>query len=328
MSKIIIGIHGLGNKPPKETLEEWWLKSICEGLINIDRFQFEPKFEMVYWADILNDKPLNNLITDPENPYYLDEPYTPGANLATLKQNTRRKKFLGFLEEQMDKIFLNEDLSSNFEFVSEMVFKKYFKELEVYYSKQPKVNDSSYKSVKDIIRNRLAETLKKQKGKEIFLISHSMGSIIAYDVCTFLVPNIKIDTLITMGSPLGFPVIVSKTAEELKASYPKIAKLQTPPNIQSKWVNYSDIEDNVALNYNLSDDYEPNSLGVKVTDEIIQNNYSIGDERNPHKSYGYLRTPEFSNLLADFIEKDRSKLKLWWLKKEYEIENLFRNNIK
>lgn len=329
MSKIIIGIHGLGNKPPKEILEEWWIKSICEGLKNIDRFQFKPKFEMVYWADILNDKPLNNLITDPENPYYLDEPYTPGANLATLKQNTRRKKFLGFLEEQMDKIFLNEDLSSNFEFVSEMVFKKYFKELEIYYSKQPKVNDSSYKSIKDIIRNRLAETLKKHKGKEIFLVSHSMGSIIAYDVCTFLVPDIKIYTLITMGSPLGFPVIVSKIAEELKISHTKIGKLQTPPNIQKKWVNYSDLEDNVALNYDLNDDYEANSFGVRVTDEIIQNNYSVGEERNPHKSYGYLRTPEFSNLVADFIEKDRSKLKLWWLKKEYQLESLLKSvNIK
>ena len=325
MSKIIIGIHGLGNKPPKAMLEAWWLQSICEGLININRFQFEPKFEMVNWADILNDKPLNDLITDPENPYYIDEPYRPGTNLVELKQNTKRKKFLGFLEDQMDKIFLNEDLSSNFNFVSEMVFKKYFKELDIYYSEQPEVNDSSYKSVKDIIRNRLAETLRRHKGKEIFLISHSMGSIIAYDVCNFLVPNIKIETLVTMGSPLGFPVIVSKIAEELKVSHPKIVKLQTPPNIQKNWVNYTDLEDNVALNYNLSDDYDTNSLGVRATDEIIQNNYSVGDERNPHKSYGYLRTPEFSNLLADFIEKDRSKLKLWWLKKEYELGNLFKN---
>ena len=104
----------------------------------------------------------------------------------------------------MDKIFLNEDLSSNFEFVSELIFKKYFKELEIYYAKQPEVNDNSYKSVKDIIRNRLAETLKKHKGKEIFLIAHSMGSIIAYDVCNFLVPDIKIDTLLQWALHLEF----------------------------------------------------------------------------------------------------------------------------
>ena len=66
-----------------------------------------------------------------------------------------------------------------------------------------------------------------------------------------------------MGSPLGIPIIVSKIAEELKISHPKIAKLQTPPNIQNNWFNFSDIEDNVALNYNLNDDYEANSLWGK-----------------------------------------------------------------
>ena len=30
--KIIIGIHGLGNKPPKETLEKWWKQAIADGL--------------------------------------------------------------------------------------------------------------------------------------------------------------------------------------------------------------------------------------------------------------------------------------------------------
>jgi hypothetical protein len=29
---IIIGVHGLLNKPPKETLEKWWSESINEGL--------------------------------------------------------------------------------------------------------------------------------------------------------------------------------------------------------------------------------------------------------------------------------------------------------
>ena len=76
MSRIIIGIHGLGNKPEKKLLEKWWKQSITDGLKKIDKFKFEPKFEIVYWADILNDKPLNIIIRDKENPYYLDEPYT------------------------------------------------------------------------------------------------------------------------------------------------------------------------------------------------------------------------------------------------------------
>ena len=110
------------------------MEAICEGLKKIDQFYFEPRFELVYWSDILNDKPLNQLITDPENPYFLDEPYLPSDNSEEDEEDhSTRKKFLGFLEHQMDKIFLNKDLSSNFEFVSEVIFKKYFKELDVYY---------------------------------------------------------------------------------------------------------------------------------------------------------------------------------------------------
>lgn len=322
MSKIIIGIHGLGNKPTKDILETWWVESICEGLKKINRFKFKPKFEMVYWADILNDKPLNSLITDKENPYYLDEPYIPSSQITIPKEKTRRKKFLGFLEDQMDKLFLNDDLSSNFEFVSEMIFKKYFKELEIYYARQPDINDPAYKSVKDIIRSRLADVLKKHKGKEIFLIAHSMGSIIAYDVCSFVVPDLKIDTFITMGSPLGLPIIVSKIAEELKMFNSHVNKLTTPKNVANSWINFSDIEDNVAINYNLSDDYDPNESGIKVKDIIIDNDYQINGERNPHKSYGYLRSPQFSEYVDQFLTKDQNSLELWWTEKMYKFRKL------
>lgn len=322
MSKIIIGIHGLGNKPPKDLLEKWWLESICEGLKKIDRFKFQPNFEMVYWADILNDKPLNSLITDKENPYFMDEPYIPSSEITIPKEHTQRKKFLGFLEDQMDKLFLNDDLSSKFEFVSEMIFKKYFRELEIYYARQPDINDPVYKSVKDIIRSRLAEVIKKHKGKEILLVSHSMGSIIAYDVCSFVVPDYKIDTLITMGSPLGLPIIVSKIAEEVRMFNAHIKKLTTPKNIVSNWINFSDLEDNVAINYNLSDDYDQNERGIRVKDVIIDNDYQINGERNPHKSYGYLRSRQFSEYVDLFLTKNRSDMELWWTEQLYRFSKL------
>ena len=54
MSKIIVGIHGLANKPPKDDLTEYWRKSIAEGLRKncaIKKPNFD--FRMVYWADLL-----------------------------------------------------------------------------------------------------------------------------------------------------------------------------------------------------------------------------------------------------------------------------------
>jgi hypothetical protein len=48
MSKIIIGIHGLGNKPPKTILTEWWGKSILEGLKKYNFHIPDFEFELVY----------------------------------------------------------------------------------------------------------------------------------------------------------------------------------------------------------------------------------------------------------------------------------------
>ena len=31
MKTVLIGIHGLRNKPPKDTLADWWKTSIIEG---------------------------------------------------------------------------------------------------------------------------------------------------------------------------------------------------------------------------------------------------------------------------------------------------------
>jgi len=59
----------------------------------------------------------------------------------------------------------------------------------------------------------------------------------------------------------------------------------------------------VALDSHLSDDYDENDKGIKVQDDLVANNYqSPAGEPNHHKSYGYLRTPEFSEYVRDFLK--------------------------
>ena len=60
------------------------------------------------------------------------------------------------------------------------------------------------------ICSQLANALKKHRRKKILLIGHSMGSIIAYDVLTQYATMVPVDTFVTIGSPLGIPVIKSK----------------------------------------------------------------------------------------------------------------------
>jgi hypothetical protein len=315
MAKIIIGIHGLGNKPPKKLLTKWWKKSIREGLQAIGHPRFFFKFELVYWANFLHSVPRNPKIKDKKDPVYLKEPYVPGLPLNNKRPSRLRQKFLDYLEKQIDKIFLKKDLSLHFASVSDLIMRRFFKDLDAYYSQACIDVQGSDCLIKDVIREQLAQVIRKHKKKTILLIGHSMGSIIAYDVLTQTVPEVKIDTLVTIGSPLGLPIIMSKIASEQKQRLIKKAKLGTPENVVNNWFNFSDLRDRVALSYNLSDDYDENSNQVRVIDKIVYNNYDYDGKRNPHKIYGYLRTVEFARVVHEFLNHGRNKKVIWLVDK-------------
>ena len=122
MSKIIIGIHGLGNKPPKKILKQWWKQAIQEGLRSIGHPRLFFKFEMVYWAHILHPEPLNPKEKDKESPLFVEEPYIPADKSTPKEPEKWREKVLNFLERQMEKVLLNEDMSINFSSITDFIF--------------------------------------------------------------------------------------------------------------------------------------------------------------------------------------------------------------
>ena len=113
-----------------------------------------------------------------------------------------------------------------------------------------------------------------------------MGSIIAMDLILKGTRNIK--TLVTIGSPLGIRVVKEQlgiTPEKLNGLSKKIGT----------WFNHYDRLDIVALDSDLADDYAP----MPVEDVRIRNEFVNKDgERNHHKSYGYLRTPEMAEIIS------------------------------
>lgn len=309
MASVIIGIHGMGNKPPGPLLESWWKLAMTEGL-KLNGFNtLLPEFRLVYWADILHEKPLDESEKNKNSLLFVDEKYTKApADFHSENHDTRRKLY-DFLGSQMNRIFLNEDLTINYSFISDAILKRHFRDLDIYYRENHSLKTGQTRGVNEIIRERLLRTLENHKNDKIMLISHSMGSIIAYDVLTFLSPHIRVDTFITMGSPLGLPFIISRIAAELKQRSGKVNHLSAPTPVIRGWFNFSDILDKVAFNYKLSASFSENSHGVKPVDLLVVNNYiSDGGDANPHKSFGYLRTDEFSKLLNDFIKTDELTL--------------------
>ncbi|MCX7678623.1 MAG: GPI inositol-deacylase [Spirochaetes bacterium] len=310
--KIIILIHGLENKPAREILKNWCICSIKEGLERIGERRKRFAFELVYWADLFYERPQDPLVVDETDPSFLDDPYVPSEKIDNANQKMEtglrkkkkelQQKFLDFLEKHLDDVFFDEKKRTAVEKISDFIVQKLFRDLDIYYHKNCPVPAHSSKIAKEEIRNRLRIVLRKHRRQKIMLIAHSMGSIVAYDVLS-LINDVAIDTFITIGSPLGLPLIMKKIFDERGLEFNKGGKTPTPESIRRKWLNFSDLSDPIAINYDLADDYAVNSRGVGPIDVIVENDYQYRRKRNHHKLYGYLRTPEIAKAIAEFLDK-------------------------
>jgi len=305
MSKIILGIHDLGNKPSKNVLQGWWRRAILEGLKEIGHPRPLLKFELIYWADVLYEKPLDPNEQDEDHFLFLEDPYVPANRSSKERPRKLSEKILGYLKTQLDKVYLNKDFSINYTAITDLIIRHYFRDLDIYYSKTCLNKAKSECRAKDVMRDQLTLALKKHRKRDVLLIAHSMGSVIAYDVLSLSPPDIKVNTLVTIGSPLGLPAVMIKILAEQGVDYRKELKARTPENILESWYNLSDLQDKVALDIKLRDDYRGNSNHVRPIDVIVTNDYEYKGNKNPHKSYGYLRTPQLAEAVCDFLDHGR-----------------------
>lgn len=125
--------------------------------------------------------------------------------------------------------------------------------------------------------------------RPILLLAHSMGSVIAYDALWQLSqgssPQVSVDTLITLGSPLGQRYIQRRLlgASEQGAQ-------RYPDNIR-RWVNISAYGELTALDTELKNDFgEMETLGLlEGIEDLDTFNYFRQDgDLNVHAEYGYL----------------------------------------
>ncbi|MDJ0838100.1 MAG: hypothetical protein QNK37_16410 [Acidobacteriota bacterium] len=293
-NKIIIGVHGLANKPHREELEDGWRKAIEEGLGSTP-FQFE----IVYWAKFLYKHPLHRDSAFSFDPLYNDQPYVPAEPGALKRYNDGwwdavRAELSDIIDTPLEAVRDSLGTSS----LGNFLLRKKLRDLQFYWDTNRMLQNSEGKMepAADVLRNELRNTLLKYKDHQILLLTHSMGTIISYDVLRDLGrdhdhSDLRIPCYITFGSPLGLPIVKSKIKRE------RWDKKLRSPSVVERWVNFSDKKDPVAADTHLKGDYGPNTRGVKVEDDLVCNDYP----GNPHKSYGYLRTPELSEAIAKFL---------------------------
>jgi len=130
--------------------------------------------------------------------------------------------------------------------------------------------------MKQAIQKRLVE---KVTSDTRVIIGHSLGSVVAYE-CVCAHPEWNVQTLVTLGSPLGMSPIIfnalTPSPESGKGIYPKV----------KRWVNVADQGDIVALEKEL----EP-KFGL-VVDRLVHNGWES------HSATRYLNAKETGHAIA------------------------------
>lgn len=155
------------------------------------------------------------------------------------------------------------------------------------------------------VRDALCDAL--DAGREIFLLSHGTGCIVAYDVLWQLSNDAeyasrygdnKISTWVTVGAPLGDSMVAKRL---LGADRSGIKRF--PSNVVS-WHNLSAEDDFVSHDNTLADDFK---LMLKQKQVSFIRDYRIYNltvrygKSNPHSSLGYLVHPRLAQILVEWI---------------------------
>ena len=277
----VIFVHGLSNKPPREALLKAWLGAL-KGRFGggLDLTAAGATSEMVYWADVMYAKPAA-----------ADEEEQEGGDrdVAALPskpqgETAEEQMFVDALDERLQKALLQvtaETAAANVTepavraiplpgFVERFLMKRLVRDAHHYlYASDSEPRPGEKFNVQKELRKRFVEAVERgaqQPGPHV-VVSHSMGTMIAYDCLKHVAGCGKVDALVTLGTPLG----LSEVQDGFGKAWKKAAAFPAGTLGVDRWVNFYDRLDVVcAASPKLATDYRHEDRGV-ISDERITN---------------------------------------------------------
>ncbi len=293
----VVFVHGLARKPAPEKLRDLWLEGLARGNPRPEVFAAPNEglalatkgvpSQFNYYADVFYG---TDYETDVASYYERDTPAdvvaaerlgVVEADLRTAAPETPRER--AFVRRLEAKLAANLDAlpaeamaapggppAADLEIASwlpgpvkQAIIKK--AAMEAFYflfDKEYERADGQRFKVRAELRRRLLKDLAdtSAKAEKVVVVAHSMGTMVAYDVLRNCPECPLVDTLITVGSPLG----IREVQDELVAE--GASDVDFPAAKLSRWINVYDPLDPVCgADPRLANDYQPVD-GLAVTD--------------------------------------------------------------
>lgn len=297
-------VHGVGRASPEAA------ECIISG---------EVAFTLAYYGDlsnrVLNRKP-NRWLTsfDPEHDWAPCEPsgYYDAAMARSLARPTHAftaDDYARVLAEKKDRRYVDEVAAIASRIATPMKLGR----ILVRHSAPDSNAYFTEPDVADAIRARVEKPLLQalHAGRNVCLIGHSMGCVVAYDAlwrlsrseefASDLGPKPpRVNLWLTLGNPLGEPGV---RANLLDAALPEDDRF--PRRILHNWINLSAEDDYIAHDKTVADDYremlDRGYLHRLVDRPALYNFWTQSGYSNPHKLYGYLDNPFVGAEIARWI---------------------------
>ena len=302
----IVFVHGLDNKPEADYLFNLWRRKLAhDNGLDLDNCGISSS--MNYWADVLYESPDTNLAAYESaigGIEAIGAADAPGElNHLEHKDDDRIRRLARQLDVDPDKVEETQPTETEVLAVQQervpvpawlrtRIMAKFVRDAHHYFFNvefTPRPGASF--RVRDELRRRFMECLRARPEQgPVVVVSHSMGTVIAYD-CLMHEPDCPpIDGLMTVGSPLGL--------DEVQDFFPNWKRDEGFPaaKLNGPWVNVFDPLDPVAGgDPHLANDYKLH--GQAKVEDLREDNW--GTWR--HAISKYLQGPLLRKRLAEML---------------------------
>jgi len=258
----LIYIHGMDATAPKNELKKQW----DEALFGTSSAIEKAHTRMAYWG---RSKSAVSLAMNEPIKRMQDE--FAVRLKQSLKDNIARNN--RYQEHALPtQLFYQECALPTQSLLDERLLELFSKDLDAFF-----FDESEHKRMCAVLKHEMVDARNSDEG--IIIIAYSLGSVIAFDVLSQ--SSIDVKLLITIGSPLGVPLIQYWYKERYGVS------ALTAPRHVARWVNIANKYDIIAYDGNLSDKFLPKGF--------VQDKKCCFSGRNLHSAEKYLSKSELRN---------------------------------